>query len=1391
MGEVVPTHVENVEVQKPVEGRKWYQIGGRYVTYEEFRVSPMGRDILNGDSATCERDFEKKWSEFQTEEEHRLAGDHWALQEMANDEIPFSLLSALEKIEWVVHTFVKVGAVFGVLYLFIIALGLMGSAFKILGGRSSGRTFRDSDLIANPVAGLAIGILATVLMQSSSTTTSIVISMAASDLVTVENASYLVMGANIGTSVTNTIVSIAHLNSPAEYRRAFTGSVFHDMFNWLTVGIFLPLEVASGFLKELAGAAVDSLNLNDDKREKTEFIKKITEPAEGRVVSVDSKLIEQIAAATTSAKVKELEKKTIIKMSSGHVFRESPISDEAAGALLLFISLAMLTTCLLMLVKLLGSVLKGRVAVWTRYLLNIDFKHPVLRSCGGWDNYILLLFGTGMTILVQSSSVFTSTLTPLVGIGLIHVEKMVPLTHGANIGTTVTGVLSALSGSNVDIGMRVALEHVFFNCLGTVVWFVVWPLRPAPLELAKFMGETAANLRWFPLAYIITGFVALPALVLGLSVAGWEVLVAVGVPLLLVSLAFVALVWVRRSRADLLPRRGALSVLRAEHVPCCGCRLPNFMQLWGGDADADRVDIEDMRRREVEHAKKANSVSEWHYSPVAWGPTFLAFFGVLLAVNTAQWRRVRYGIEPAALQRKEIGLGLTEMCSPQYESTREWATPPPECDLAAVKLCARELSRSCAEDSTWATGAATSNEEEQYASAWAHCSKHVGCRGYDWTRMCTELPDCKGRSNHEANCWNTMSGVDWFYLRNSEAHGVTVTYDYSGVTTRENLTLPHDNHFSSSGGSAVRADVYTTPSMPEVKGAKPSLGGIGFDACTGDAFVITTRGPTAACAGGGAVFTDAGYAISYSGAHLVRNVKRSESAYSVVFALEDGAAEKWTPLSGTTGLPNVEHNTTTGDDCATSTVQPAARNGIAPGGIRKMGAGVFVTADKYGSRLVLFQADGTVLKSLVPSNSGYTAANTGAPVDEVLPEYFYEEGTDNGIGAMAVKHDGTKVVACMRKPLAGTRLVRCAIVNYDSTTTTATLAGVKLVVLSDVKLNDGADGMHNDLQGQLEIAAASWLSGDKVLLLERDSGRTDSFKGSSLYEVDFATGSEVANLTVAALESALNENVPYLALSLQALAARSVAPATMTLRATSDDLAEAVLSSVVDIYVSAAATVVMVEEAPWGGGSNISAVHLKTALPFAQSTCSSGAAKAVRPPMVGVLHETKCHDINDICIEGDLGGDMKAVRGLAICATLFMGLSLPLIIVYCFLPYHGVVKFFIFAAAAALALSWIFSLASWAHMSSLTQNEYGCIFVDESIRGGLIVQRGKLQWLTRDSYSWGFMIYAWGMITIPLACVIHRVVRVTCLPYSSRFAVDPDEDVLDTLPSKVINEPIA
>lgn len=153
--------------------------------------------------------------------------------------------------------------------------------------------FRNNELLSNPICGVMIGVLSTVLVQSSSTSTSIVVSMVAADskfntdaikhlyhciteaeskqyllhlqaytyllydtasfqlvpfflVMDVQRAIPIVMGANIGTSVTNTLVSIGQITDVSDFRRAFAGATVHDMFNWLAVIVLLPLEVLTG-----------------------------------------------------------------------------------------------------------------------------------------------------------------------------------------------------------------------------------------------------------------------------------------------------------------------------------------------------------------------------------------------------------------------------------------------------------------------------------------------------------------------------------------------------------------------------------------------------------------------------------------------------------------------------------------------------------------------------------------------------------------------------------------------------------------------------------------------------------------------------------------------------------------------------------------------------------------------------------------------------------------------------------------------------------------------------------------------------------------------------------------------------------------------------------------
>eukprot|EP00754_Rhynchopus_humris_P033292 Rhum_TRINITY_DN15459_c0_g2::Rhum_TRINITY_DN15459_c0_g2_i1::g.160225::m.160225 len=115
--------------------RRHYPHGDVYVTLDEFRDTPMGRDILGDeDKDAAEERLRAKFGHFTREAEHRALGGHFDLQEMADTEKPWEFMTGGEKVETVVVGVTKFFCIWGVLYLFIIALGIMGDAFKILGG---------------------------------------------------------------------------------------------------------------------------------------------------------------------------------------------------------------------------------------------------------------------------------------------------------------------------------------------------------------------------------------------------------------------------------------------------------------------------------------------------------------------------------------------------------------------------------------------------------------------------------------------------------------------------------------------------------------------------------------------------------------------------------------------------------------------------------------------------------------------------------------------------------------------------------------------------------------------------------------------------------------------------------------------------------------------------------------------------------------------------------------------------------------------------------------------------------------------------------------------------------------------------------------------------------
>ncbi|XP_062407301.1 solute carrier family 34 member 2a [Sardina pilchardus] len=529
--------------------------------------------------------------------------DPWDLPELHDTGVKWSDLDTKGKVTRVAITAGKLIALPACLYVFVCSLDLLSSAFQLVGGKVAGDIFQDNAVLSNPLAGLVIGVLVTLLVQSSSTSSSIVVSMVSSGLLKVSTAVPVIMGTNIGTSVTNTVVAMTQVGDRSKFRRAFAGATVHDFFNWLSVLVLLPLEVATGYLYKVTGLLIESFHIQSGDNA-PEILSVITDPLTESIIVLDQTVINAIATGNPEAKNMSLIKiwcdtfknttlqnvtvdsplnctsplhcwtdgnltwtlknvSEIINIKKcTHLFVNTNMSDLAVGLILLAASLLVLCSCLIVIVKLLNSMLKGQVAMIIKKILNTDFPFPF-----GWvTGYIAIVVGAGMTFIVQSSSVFTSAITPLVGIGVISIERAYPLSLGSNIGTTTTAILAALAspGETLANSLQIALVHFLFNITGILLWYPI-PFTRLPIRMAKALGDTTAQYRWFAGLYILSCFFIIPLFIFSLSMAGWQVLVGVLVPIV-VLIIFAAVVNVLQNR-------------RPQWLPS-GLRSWDFLPLW-------------------------------------------------------------------------------------------------------------------------------------------------------------------------------------------------------------------------------------------------------------------------------------------------------------------------------------------------------------------------------------------------------------------------------------------------------------------------------------------------------------------------------------------------------------------------------------------------------------------------------------------------------------------------------------------------------------------------------------------------------------------------------------------------------------------------------------------
>jgi len=486
------------------------------------------------------------------------AVDEWNV-DFSSDVAAWKDLNAQQRILTLVIVFAKLCFILFALYAFICSLDFLANGFRLVAGKQAGEVFRTSEIFNNPVAGMLVGVLVTVLVQSSSTSTSIIITMVAAELFTVKQAIALIMGANIGTSVTSTIVALAQVGNRDEFRRAFAAATVHDMFNFLTVLILLPLEAATGYLYHLSLAIINSTPSLDQGSKPPDILKALTKPFTSIVIKIDKKLITRISAADTPEKLAELDGQRMLV----HFFNAGPedMSDGIAGLVILVVALAVLCITLFLIVWTLKSLLKGRVAVWLHKSVNGDVPDLKLGSVTvplGWlSGYLAMGVGLLVTICVQSSSITTSALTPLVGIGVISVERMYPTVLGANIGTCVTGVLAALAAdaSKLYLTLQVAYAHLLFNISGILILYCIWPLRALPINAAKHLGNTTAKYRWFAIAYLIFCFFLIPLVFMGLSFGGVAPVVTVAALVVTTCLLIALINVMQKRRPHLLPEK--------------------------------------------------------------------------------------------------------------------------------------------------------------------------------------------------------------------------------------------------------------------------------------------------------------------------------------------------------------------------------------------------------------------------------------------------------------------------------------------------------------------------------------------------------------------------------------------------------------------------------------------------------------------------------------------------------------------------------------------------------------------------------------------------------------------------------------------------------------------
>jgi len=352
--------------------------------------------------------------------------------------------------------------VLALIYLFLVGVSSLESGIKVMGADTQERLFSS---VSNPIAGLFVGLLGTVLVQSSSASTSVIVGLVASGALGFDQAVPMIMGANLGTTVTNTLVSLGHVRQSNEFRRALAAATVHDFFNLMAVAVLLPVELITGRLSWLASQTAD--------------------------------LLVGSGGSEWKSPVKAWVKHPVGWLKDG--LGGLGLADNGLGVAMVAVGLCVVIAALIAITKNMKTLIAARLE---------RSMNRVLARGGG---VVAILVGVMVTIAVQSSSITTSILIPMSAAGVISLRNAYPVTLGANVGTTITALLAALASSGSD-ALTIALVHTWFNVIGIAILFGIPFLRPLPIRAAETLASIAVQRRSVAFGWTLSVFIIIPLL---------------------------------------------------------------------------------------------------------------------------------------------------------------------------------------------------------------------------------------------------------------------------------------------------------------------------------------------------------------------------------------------------------------------------------------------------------------------------------------------------------------------------------------------------------------------------------------------------------------------------------------------------------------------------------------------------------------------------------------------------------------------------------------------------------------------------------------------------------------------------------------------------------------